>query len=151
MAPLFDVRLKLWENWSHYWKTVPWIARKMSGYDNIGKAKVVAGAFDPSSRTVHIFLDEVAQSAIAKLDRAGIYNKDNYGLELTKEMMGVLVHELFHSLPMFDSPVKNENHEPSPKKLDALVAKSMWYYELIRVCREMERMAFKINGNEGNE
>jgi hypothetical protein len=146
--PLFDVHLKVWENWKHYWSTVPWFLKKMSQgeYDDIGRpgGRVVAGSYNPTANEVHLYLDEMAQAVIGKLDKEGMFNNKNYEIELVKEIFSVLIHELVHSLDIFESEKNNEEHQISIKKLDELQKKSLWYFELIKLCHSLERKLFNI-------
>jgi hypothetical protein len=150
--PLFDVHLKIWENWGHFWSTVPWFLKKMSQgeFDNIGKTRHVAGAYNPTSNEVHLYMDEIAQSVIARLEKKGMFTADNYQIELVKEIFGTLVHELVHSLPVFKDANSNERHNVDLKKLGALQDQSLWYFELVKLCHSLEQKLFDIkDSNKG--
>lgn len=144
--PLFNVQLKIWENWQHYWNSNPWWLRKLASkdYDEIGKTKFVAGAFDPYTKCVHLFLDEIGQGAIARLDLANVFTNGNYQLELAKEILTTLMHELIHSLDVFSNEKYNENHEINRDKLEQLMKKSNWYAELIRICDNLDGNVFNV-------
>lgn len=135
MKPLFDVHLKIWENWPHFWNSLPWIVRKMSGYKTVGTERMVAGAFDPKRRVVHLFMDEIAQDALNRLEAGKVFTKDNYDLNLVTRMFHTIAHELIHSLPIFDSEQANDNHIISLEKCNKAADKSMWYVEMIRLMR----------------
>ena len=145
-SPLFDVKLKIWESWKHYWNSLSWFLKKLAGdeYKDIGVKRFVAGAYDPHSRTVHLFLDEIGQSAIAHLDKVNLFTSRNYRLELAKELVTTLVHELVHSVDIFSSERLNEDHVINKKKLEVLMKKSMWYAELIRVCYGLDGQMFNV-------
>jgi hypothetical protein len=131
--PLFDVKLKIWDSWKCYWSSVPWIVKKMSGYDSIGKERVVAGAFDPGTRTVHIFMDELAQATIARLEEYGQFNAVNYKEHLARSILATMTHELMHSLDIFHNEADNENHLIDTIKFFHLMQKSSWYNGILEL------------------
>jgi hypothetical protein len=135
--PLFDVKLKIWDNWKCYWNSIPWVVKKMSGYDSIGKDRVVAGAFDPGTRTVHLFMDEISRAAIARLGER--FTSGTYRDQLVKDIFSTLTHELMHSLDMFDDEKDNETHMINAMKFWTLINKSPWYNGILSLrCNEDE-------------
>ena len=142
--PLFDVKLQIWENWSHFWDSLPWYVKKFSGYSDIGKKRIVAGAFDPSTKSVHLFLDEIARDALVRLEKCNSFNKRNYDMGLVTRLFCTLVHELTHSLPICDSPADHDAHRLSKSKVDKLLVKSMWYGEFLRLLRVMDAQVFDV-------
>lgn len=161
--PLFDVHLKVWENWEHFLKSIGWWAevlcflqdpiyylKNWKSWKEIGKGKKrqIAGAYNPYSNEVHLYLDEIAYGAIARLERKGLFSSQNYQVELAKELVGTLVHELFHSLESFDTPSDNEHHIASQKKMNKIFKQSMWYSELIRVCHVLQTTLFNVKDSK---
>ena len=88
---------------------------------------MVSGAFDPSSRTVHVFMDELAQATLARLEMKDQFNTHNYKEHLARNMLATLTHELMHSLDIFHNEKDNENHLIDSVKFFHLMQQSPWY------------------------
>lgn len=144
--PLFDIRLKIWENWNSYKSSMPWFIKKLADkqYGDIGVTRFVAGAFDPHNRVVHLYLDEIGKSSIANLEAESAFTNRNYQLEFGKEFVTTLIHELIHSADVFSSEKDNEEHNINEVKLRELILKSSWYAELVRICHTLSGSTFNI-------
>lgn len=150
--PLFNVKLKVWENWGAFWQSLPWYVRKLnSKYEDVGKTRQAAGAYDATSGIVHLFLDEISLGAVNRLDNAGIFNYQNYPLEFVREFFGTLIHELIHSLNLSVSDKAEEMHEISGKKLAKLLMQSHWYGELFGVSAKAKDILFNLEGGPSTE